>query len=322
VKVRFLAMAWDWGVTELERLALPSLLQPDNIPWLLRHGFQVTFTVYGLDRDARRLGDVLDRAFAPVANGSLAVNAALLRSSENPTSFHLKQTAFVAESRKAIEEGAALALASADLFFGNGSIRNIATYCRKPGVAAGGVCVRVRREPFLDLLRRHREAFGAVPISNARLVDMALQSLLECWVISDVDKDCNASYETAISMRRVAPDVFTLVHKLPTPVMWWPQESDLHFFETHCYGGRNFDSLDHLWPAQLIAQRRWRLLASSDLFFFVEVSVDESQHVYAPQPNMRYNERFRVDLPHTHMHEQVVVTLRREPYLGEESTAD
>jgi|SRR5579863_3907002 len=318
-KIRFLAPIWDWGVSEFELVSLPSALQPDNIPWLIRNGFKVEFTVYTLDRDAARVQELLERALAAaeIPKGALNCSIATTPSAGNPDKFEILRIAFVNECWKAISEGAALMFIGADAFYGNGSIRNMATYCRKPGIVTGGISLRVRRDPFLQLLGRFREAFGNRPVSNARLVDMSLQTQLDILQECDVDSDTNASFQIGTSLRRVAPDLLTAIIHNHSPFMFWPQESDVYFLETKCYGGKNMETLDHLWPSQLVTQRRWRLFASTDLFFAAELTSDEVVHNAPSEPNMLYNELFKfADLPHTHMHEQIVLTLRSEPFLS------
>jgi hypothetical protein len=316
MKIRFFAMAWDWGVAELETVLAPSLLQPGNIPWLLANGYDVQFTAFTIERDAPRVQGALQRLFAGlgVPSEHLDVSLAVLSGIEPGPNF--KKAAFLTECRNAIAENAAVVIASTDFFFGDESIRNLATYCRKPDVVAAGVHLRVRREPFLELLGRYRKAFGDKPLPNAKLVDMCMQTLIDCLENSKVDHDLNASASTAVAIRSIAPDLFTVVHHLPTPTMFWPNQSDVQYlFER----GGAFELVDHVWAEKLTAEGRWRLLASSDLFFMVELtSTEEEQrkHTFPAEKGMLYNEHFPRDRPHLRMHEQILVTLRREPFLS------
>ena len=319
MRVRFGILAWNWGVGEFESVLLPSLLQPANVPWLIHNGYELALTVYTVESDAPRIRDILGAALAPLSPppGSLSVNLALSSRADQPDTPNLKRIAFLTECRQGIAERCPVMLMGSDCFFGNGSIRNITTYCRKPDVVAAGIYLRVDRDAFMELLQRYRAAFGAEPLSNAKLVDMGWQTQIEALRCSNVDSDRNASFSTAVSTRVIAPDLIAMVHHLPSPFMFWPQQSDIDFFEF--YGGGAFESLDRAWPTQLIGQRRWRLLASSDLFFLVELTpgdVAERIHSFAAEDGMLYNERYYYDLPNMHMHEQIVITLRREPFLS------
>lgn len=323
MKIRFLSLAWDWGVAEFEMVLAPSLLQPNNLPWLLQNGYDVQFTVFTVQRDAQRVKDTIERAFSPLKGlgGRFMATVGVIDGIEENAA-NLKRAAFMIEFENAVAEEAPVVLTSADVFFGDAAIRNIVTYCRKPGVVAAGIHLRVQREPFLSLLHRHREAFGDRPVSNAKLVDICMQTLIGALEASNVDRDVNASASTAVSIRNIRPDLFTLVHHLPTQVMVWPNESDLHFLFGRVGGRDAFDNIwliDNLWPEKLIAEGRWRLLASSDLFFMVELTPADEEHrshSHAPAANMLYNEQYGRDRPNFRMHEQILVTLRRQPFLS------
>ena len=323
MKIRFLSLAWDWGVGEFETVLAPSLLQPNNVPWLLQSGYDVQFTVFTVEREAARLRDTVERAFSPLKGlrGQFIVTVGVIHGTEE-TAASLKRAAFVTEFRAAVAEEVPVVLTSADVFFADAAIRNIVTYCRKPNIVAAGVHLRVQRDPFLELLRRYRETFGNRPVSNARLVDMCMQTLIGALEASHVDRDVNASATTAVSIRNIRPDLLAVVHHMPTPVMVWPNQSDLEFLFDRIGGREGADNIwliDNLWPEKLIAEGRWRLLASSDLFFMVELtsSAEERRsHMHPPAGGMLYNEQYGRDRPNFRMHEQILVTLRRQPFLS------
>ncbi|HTX03614.1 MAG TPA: hypothetical protein VMD07_08020 [Candidatus Acidoferrales bacterium] len=318
MRVRFVGLAWNWGVAEFETTCLASLMQPDNLPWLVQNGIGVTLTVYTIERDGAAVRAMLERTLeAAGLTGMLDIDVATAPDAALVNSLEMKRTILVLEFNRAVAEQAAMMLLAADCYFGNGSIRNIATYCRKPGVVAAAIHVRVKRAEFQSLMHQYREKFGSSPISNAKLVDMGLRSQITAFSESNVDNDRNASAETAISLREVAPDLTAVIQHMPSPFMFWPQQSDIYFFQTGAYG-KNWDAFDHIWPTQLIMQRRWKILASSDLFFLVELTDEAEQgHLYPTEEGMRYNERFKhAELPHMILNESIVCTLRREPFLS------
>jgi len=315
-------MAWNWGVDALRDYALPSLLQRDNIPWLLQNDFEVTFNVFTLPNDADRLREMLQDAFGRVTFSSNAPSKALtvnvLPTDHDPSdTLGVKRLAFLAQCQLATEAGAPILITGSDAFYGNGSIRNICLYARKPGVATGVLSTRVKRDPFLRLLQEYQRTFPGRPVSNAKLVDMALRTQIEAAELSDVDRDRNTSFTTGSSFRRLSDDIHVGIYHLPSPVMFWPEKTDTWFFDYWCKG--YYQSLDHIWPAKLVAQRRWRVLASSDIFFLAELTPEEEEvakHRYQPEDHRLFNEAFAMELPHTVHSEMVVATLRREWYLA------
>ncbi len=319
MRIRFCAMAWGWGVDDFFEFSLPSLLQPDNLPWLVHNGYEIIFSVYTVDRDVPRITAHLERLFsaldAPAGALSVHIKAVELNGGE-PNSREIKRLAFRFECEQAVEEGVPMMIITADVFYGNGSLRNIAVYCRKPGIVAAAPYMRVKREPFADVLAEYRRAFGDRPVGNAALVDMSMRTMIDAFSLLNVDQDRNTSYRASASMRTIAPDLHVIVLHFPGPFMFWPNESDLHFFEV--YLGGNYDMLDKLWTMKLVAERRWRLLASRDLFFVAELNnpMVEQAHVYPLEDGRLYNETFWLEFSNTHMHEMTVVTLRREHYLA------
>ena len=315
--VRILTLAWDWGIDDLRDLCLPSILQPGNIPWLANNGFHVTLTTYTIARDAERLREVLATAFErvqfPREMISIGINQADLPAG---ASGEMKRLAFSAECERAIAESAPVMMLAADAFYGDGSLRNITLCTQRPRSATGTLYTRVKREPFLHLLRAYSNAFPGRPVSNARLVDMALRTELESIARSHVEADRNASFLTSASFRTLSGDLDCAIYHLPSPAMFWPEISDLQFFAGWCYG--MFEALDHMWPQKLIAEGRWQYIPSSDLFFLAELNSEtvEQQHTLEEQDGRRHNERFVIEVPSTLMSEMVVATLRREPYLS------
>ena len=293
-------------------------MQPDNIPWLLRNGFEVLFTFYTLKPDEQRLWEMLKVAFDGVATdpGKLHLRVAAL---DMPITdgYKLKIAAFLQECQSAIEAGAPVLGTGADCFYGNGSIRNVCTYGMKPGIAVAILSSRVKEEPFLRLLDEYRSAFGDEPVSNARLVDMALRTEIDALVNSCVDVERNASFRTGTSVRDVSDDIQIRIFHLPSPIMFWPLETDMKYLDVWCHGV--YESVDHLWPEKLLAERRWRVMASSDLFFLVELNPAKllaKWHDYPVDDNRLYNESYEFETPATLMSEMIVATLRREPYLS------
>jgi hypothetical protein len=320
VRLRLSALAWGWGIDDLEAFAIPSLLQPENLPWLLDRGFDVVFTVYTIDREVERVRAVFDAALEKAGRraGELQLRFERMTPSDDAraTAAAFKRHWYLLETSAAIAEHAPMMVVTADHFYGNGSLRNLAEYCKKPDVVAAVLYLRVKRDEFVDLLARYRAVREERPVSNAQLVDMALRCQIEGHALSNVDVDRNAAFKTSAAIRHISENVLGIIQHIPTPIMFWPRSSDVGFLDV--IGAGRFGAFDHLWALKLMAERRWRFLASSDICFVVELTprdVERDAHAYEPEDGHLYDESFFFTLPHTVRNEMVVGTMRREAFL-------
>lgn len=314
MRVRLAVAAWDAGVDDLAEFLFPSLLQDGNVPWLIANGFRVGVTVYALEKDARRAFAVTRDAFiARLPSGAAEVRVeALSVAGAGDVVDALRAHCFVRECTEGQAQNAPVVLATSSSFWGNGTLRNLTIYCRKSPLAVGATRVRVRRDAFRELRARYRAAYGDAPVSNARLVDAAFLAGDAAFQASNVDEDANASYATGLSWRRLADDLASFVDHMPLPVMFWPRASDVDFFKI--YAASKFSAFFATWQDKLTSERRWRVMASTDLAFLVDVeSFDAPTAVAAGR---KYNDDFALALPHAQNQQLCVVAMRRAPFLG------
>ncbi len=315
IPIRFVVWIWDRGVDDFATYAVPSILQDGNLPWLVRNGYAIALDFYTLRRDAARVERLAGNiqtylaAFGP----STPITATLYAMNEDDRSpFEIKTTFFQVVVKRAVETSSHVIFLFADIFFGNGSIRNIVTYGQKPHVSVSGMYLRVKRDAFSALLEQHRLRTGSSTVSNARLVDMSMDCLIDGMKASIVDTDRNASFTTSGALRAIDDDLFTYTFHAPTPVLFTFEEPDLEFFTRFLW---NFYLLDHLWPTMLIAQNRWRVMASSDLFFAAELNaaqLESNLHQFATRDGMLYNDEYDQEHLHGRIHQTMLMTLRRE----------
>jgi len=304
------------ALIDFDELLLPSLLQTDNLPWLAKSGFPVLMTVYAPADDAQRVYAIARKHFAENSRSEgveLRVEGVHLAAEARLEA--LRGHCFERETLEGHKEGAAVTIARPGSFWGNGTLRNLAVYCRKPGVSAGGLTVRVRSLNFRRLLERYRERFGDAPIPNARLVDMAFVAGSTDIEASNTDMDSNASYSTGTSWRSLSDDLIALVEHAPSVLMFWPNPSDIDFFRI--YATSNVATFDVVWPEKLMAERRWRVMASTDLAFVVEATAEHDEPVRVPESGRRFNEAASLVLPHRQMQQMCVITVRRHPFSAE-----
>ena len=53
--IRFCIWIWDRGVDDFISFCLPSLMQPNNIPWLIQNGFPISLDFFTLIQDRARV---------------------------------------------------------------------------------------------------------------------------------------------------------------------------------------------------------------------------------------------------------------------------
>ena len=319
-QIRIVVWLWGQGIDDFVAIAQRSLVQPGNVPWLVANGYDVAVAFYSLQRDSERVQTVLKEFHRLVRErspeGSLTLSLTLTSgvhpdSGRDETVLEIKSHFFEHTVKTAVATQGCVIFALADFFFGDGTLRNMVVYANKPRVSVSAMYLRVKRGAFMQLLGEHAAATGGAPVSNARAVDMSLATLIDSFAASLTDVDANASYRTSLSLRKISDDLYAATTHVPTPILCRFEPGDETYFSMF---GWNFHFIDHMWPAMLIAQNRWRLMASSDLAFFAELNPAdvESAHTYPVDPGMQYNDEFFRDNLHGRLHQSVLTTLRRE----------
>jgi hypothetical protein len=310
--IRIAIWAWDANVDDLEAFGLPSILQPNNIPWLVQNGVAVTLDFYTVKADEARVRALAEAAHDRVrtlATGE-PVTATLTLGPDGMIPRDTRDVFFRAVAEKASDTGSRVIIAVGNRFFGDGSIRNMATYARKPRVTVSGLHLPVERDRFAELVRRHMAARPDVPIGNARLVDIALESQTAGMRASWTDDDTNASYQTGRALRALGDDLSGLITHAPIPLLSQIEPNDLTFFDRFLWSVPLFETV---WPSMLIAQNRWRVMASSDLCCVAEIrGAPAEDEAIAPRPGMRYNDDFAGEQIAGRVHQTMLMALRRE----------
>ena len=268
-------------------------------------------TVYTAPADSARVLDVVRSSFADCSASAaldISVGTMDVGARETGKAAYERQW-FLTECRAAHEEGAALMLLRTSAFYGDGSLGNLARYCEKTGIATFGPHLDVPGGAFLAQLEGYRARHGSRPISNARLVDVALSLQKLVGNADDVDRDRNASYRSGTAYRAVSTSEHVMIQHNPALLMFWPTASDLDF--ERAYAGV---SVGRLWPEKMLAEGRLRLMGSSDVCFFVNARSED--YAYPLEDGRRFNEQYAFGLPSGHFFENTLVHLRTEPFLA------
>jgi hypothetical protein len=313
IPIRLVFWAWGAAVDDLAAFCLPSLAQANNVPWLERNGYSVALDFYTLKSDEARVR-ALAEAFHLQVRGShtSSMTASISVGPDGLSDTDAKCLFFINVSQQNRSTGSNGIFAFGDRFFGDGSIRNIVTYAKRPGMTVGGLHLRVDRELFHAGLARHASHTAGAPVTNSRLTDIALDSLVASMKASFVDNDTNASLSTGAAIRELDNDMLAYTSHALLPMLFSFEQRDLDFFARF---QNDFPLFHHIWPSMLIAQNRWRMLASSDLFCVAEVHTAETPRELAqvPQiPGMRFNDEFNQEHLRGRIAQTTLIALRRE----------
>ena len=311
---RFAIWVWGRSIDDFARFCLPSILQPGNLPWLVRNGYPIVLDFYKITTSTDNV-ERLAQSIVETLHGMTTdadVTATVHAADAAKAVSEIKIEFFKLLVKRGIESRAPGLFVFADMYFGDGSIRNIVTYGQKPGVTIGGLYLRVKRDLFSDLLDLHFHVTQTRSISNGRLVDIAFDSLIDGMRSSFADDDNNATFATSGSIRKITDELYTYTFHSPTPILFVFEEQDAVFFERFNW---NVYFLDHIWPSLLIAQNRWRVMASSDMFFLAELNggaLEAALHTHLMLNGMQYNDEYIHEQLNGRVHQTMLMTMRRE----------
>jgi hypothetical protein len=167
------------------------------------------------------------------------------------------------EMSACVKNGSSLLVAPPDMIFGEGTIKTLVQI----GTESRYTCVsfphpRVNAETFPDINE---------PISNARLVSLAIEHLHCSWSSSNMNLNENSVYNSGVAWRKVG-NLYAITSRIPTPHFVNPKKEDVDFMLTNASPG----AWDHLWPEMLVKEQRQRVIGSSDAAFIVELTESRS----------------------------------------------
>ena len=278
--------------------ALPALLQPGNVPALMRD-FDVRLCLYttpdSMDTLQSSLAKRLYRheygkAIAPLvkimaitieSDRSVDKNVAQARILANR---QLQNACLFREISASVGLKALTLLCPADVFTGNGSLINLANAARDSKVCIASPYLKVDGDRFRKLIAAEKW-----PIENDRLVTLSIQSLLDYQRGTVRGGSRHLAYLLGADMLQVSPRLFGAIFCFPSVVISRFTSADLGFFRLQ----DDFRQWDMTWPAKLIAERRFLFLGSSDFAFQVELRQDSQAGVDA---YLKMDDQFRRDI--------------------------
>jgi hypothetical protein len=213
-------------------------------------------------------------------------------------------------AEECIKTKSRMIFAPPDIYFGDGSINGILKSSTDKDSVAVVAHVRVHPEmltaPEFVYLSQKGE------ISNARLVKYSWQHLHRCWGDAEKGHPRQNQFGTGVCWKKIEDNLYSVIHRLPTPYAINLTEEDLQYFKLHT----GFGHFDHRWPGDLLIPRgRQRYVTSSDVAFMAELTEPHKNISNPPthkdgtpgDPN-----DFWVHHLHNEMNKQTLVTFRGE----------
>ncbi len=254
----------------LEQYTLPSLMLDGNLPALgldkiyvdvmgVHHEWEHTQRLFreqcpGLPIEMRQIGMI--RADRDIADG-------------------LRQSMYACRERQT-----RMLLCPPDTIFGPRSISNIFNYAKGKNVVVAAAHVRNNEDAF-------KENYPHWKLWPANRDFVRNSFAIGALNICDTNED-NCTHIGGVAWTRVNPDTRLMLHYLPTPYLCWFEPSDLDWW-TH---NLKFGLWDHVWPEKLIAERRLRVIGSTDTFFAIELEAASRSVALQPSPGTKGNELY------------------------------
>lgn len=250
MKARLLTLVWgDRHIDWFNRACVSSLCKPKNIASL--KDIVSKWDIVTRDVDVEKIGSIaarlgLEIEFHTDSDLSVQSNEALQRELFN-------------QMRRCFEAKEAMILAPPDSIFGDGSIASICAVGSRKGVCVAVPHVRVTPR-ILD------EQYCSA--SNAKLVEASWRHLHRTWVEADAARELTNTYAGGVSWHQIVPGLYAVTHLLPTVYYANFIETDLQWWSAL----KAIGSWDHHWPSKLVAEKRQRVIGSSDAAFIAEVT--------------------------------------------------
>jgi hypothetical protein len=284
MKLRFFVICYGTAHADLyERIAVRSLTQTRNkaaIP---------PGAVVSVYSDAESMWRV-----AAISACLGAVEPHVLPLSEN--TYDTQNCAFIEEVGRCVREDAALVIVNPDCFWGDGSLANLLAIAGEQNVCVASPHVRVDRDKFLA-------AVSASELDNQSLVSLAMRTLHQSWIDADVSKERANTYHTGIAIRRIGIQLHAVSHLQPTVFFARLNARDYGFFAEHPQARGLWD---HAWPATLIEQNRYRVVASSDAVFIAELTDATTHNTELRTVDPKKPDDFFRDAPHISANRNIV----------------
>lgn len=301
--IRLFSAVWgDKHLDWFEKACVNSLAWPKNraaIPLDSR------WTLFSKKDDIKRAAEIAS-AILPLAQIDFLEMPQSVKGS-SPEMGNVLLQGFLLTMKRCLTDGAKLLMAPPDTIFGDGTIPTLLATGKEAHLCVAVAHPRVTPSIFSQF-KPSRE------MSNAELVTAAWKHLHPSWTQAEAGLQQTNSFVGGVSWRKLAHNLVSVTHRLPTVYLADFVPSDLTFFQQPHDGlPPTFGVWDHGWPGHcLIPSQRQRIVGGSDAAFIVELT-DEDKNV---PPTLNGNpfepDAFWRSEPHNAHNRQTCVIFRGE----------
>lgn len=265
-----------WGEAYFDMLfqyAIPSILQSENLPQLYNDGYKGLFYLYTKKSDI----ELLEKKYAKVIielskylNFKVMALEDIIDGVNYADKGPLLHQTFLSSMRFCLDHEYSLINFCSDAVFANSSLFNIAKVAEGKNVTISAAHPRVSFESIMEHSDIKERFENLETISSEELVDIAFKYPHNTIENSFDDNELNMTNE-GLSIRKIG-NIYSVIHNLPSPYLLNFMEEDYKYFQNRIY-----NHIDKTWPRQLLKRNRLKLVASSDLFFMVELTLDTEE---------------------------------------------
>lgn len=262
-------------------VTLPSLLQSGNVP-ALSPSYDIRFSLYTKPESLT----MLKAAIIDVMSKTDASNKRLLSAFEiEPVALpdapdqytietddrirathnrRFQATCLLKEIAACIATDAVMIWCTADCFFGDNSIANLALVARNSRACISMLNLRVEETRFRTLLSNEKRW----PIANDRLASLALESLHDGWRSTIVGGEREYGFLFGQWIQSLGSRLFGVNFRVPSVFAARFDLSDQAYFML----SGDLRDWDSTWPQKLISEQRFVCLGSTDVALCVELT--------------------------------------------------
>ena len=289
MRMRIFTLVWGSYIDWFEQALVKSLRWPRNLAALREYASE--WNLYCRQNEIDRL-----RAIAEPLGVPLQFHPFDVKNSPGET----LQPCLLDHMRNCLQSNTAMFIAPPDTIFGEGSVEAIAKLGSNHGVCIAVPHVRVNAGALGEI--------GNEPVSNAQLVGFAFKNLHPTWRDANADLGNTNSYLGGVSWRSIAPDLFSVTHRLPTCYLANIDATDLEWFSRQYETG----VWDHSAPERWVKAQRHRTVGSSDAAFIVELTKENENIPPLRASDPLCPDLFWRDLEHNFVNRNVVAIFRGE----------
>ena len=284
-RIHIHTQAWGEYLDWFLKYNLPSLLQKDNLPKLFLEGYDIHLYIYTALQDKKKFKNFKStKSLKEFSNyGEIHFNYFNLDDFEERNDIQIRN--LIHFIKDCLSNKAYFLHSPPDIIFGNNSIYNGFKSIEGKNVCFSAPTARVA----LNKIKNQKgikdlEDLCSI-ISNSKLVNYLFKSLHSEMEFAFDNEDTNTTFNTGVSIRKIDPSSYAVIHNIPSVFLGKFNFFDLTFFHLNY----SFNDWDRKWSSFLLRTNRLKVCGSSDMFFLVELTKDAFKDPIF-ESNMLYND--------------------------------